>query len=58
MTNTAIFQVTHTELRINLTLSLPRLRPLRRRESKPMAERTERPFGPAECAYLSQRQCL
>lgn len=56
MTDTAIFQVTQTERRIAFTLSLPRLRP--RRRAKPMAERTDRPFGLAECAYLSQRQCL
>lgn len=58
MTNTAIFQVTQTERRIAFTLSLPRLRLHPRRRLKPMAERTGRPFGLAEHAYLSQRQCL
>ena len=58
MTDTAIFQVTQTERRIALTLSLPRLRPFRRRRAEPMAARTGRPFGLAEYAYQSQRQCL
>lgn len=58
MTDTAIFQVTQTERRIDLTLSLPRLRPFRRRLAKPVTARTDRPFGLAEHAYLSQRQCL
>ena len=58
MTDTAIFQVTQTDRRISLTLSLPRLCPRPRRKAKPMAERTGRPFGLAEHAYLSQRQCL
>ena len=53
MTNTAIFQVTQTERRIAFTLSLPRLG--RRRTAQAAAP--GRPFGPAECAYLSQRQC-
>lgn len=58
MTSTALFQVTQTERRIAFTLSLPRLRPFRRRRLKPMAERADRPFGLAECTYLAQRQCL
>ena len=56
MTNTAIFQVTQTERRIAFTLSLPRLG--RRRTTQAAApDWPGRPFGPAECAYLSQLQC-
>ena len=58
MTDTAIFQVTQTERRITLTLSLPRLRPFRRQRARPTAARPHRPFGLAEYAYQSQRQCL
>ena len=57
MTDTAIFQVAKSEQRIALTLSLPRLRPFRRRRARPTAARTHRPFGLAEYAYLIQRQC-